>query len=1382
MPPSNRRWTEVAPSPFPWEREALHFLRERLPDHEPWRAWTNFQFIAHDGSLNEVDALILGRMGLFLVEIKGHRGTATGDQGTLTFQREGGDRTSIDHPLRLADLKAKRLKSLLLRSKPFQKEPLPFIEPLVFLSHAEELRLDPPANTALCLRDRDGTGGVPARDGIIAALIHRHAPGLRAEPSTFPNKPIAKALTKAMGEIGIAPIPSKRRVKDYEIIETLEETEVSRDELGRHVQVRSTLRRIRRYFVPRDLELGSEQVERAARREFQLLERLDHPGVLRAKEYTTDEQGPVLLFEHIQGSQRLDRYLDEHGDKLSLDDRLDLVRQVAEAVRYAHGRQVVHRCLSPQSVLVLADETGLPSTVKIKVMNWSTGARGAERAESTSVVTATSHPEAYQEPASAVYLAPELRRDPSSTEPSLDVFSLGALTYRLISGRAPASSTDELFERVRDGGLRLSGSTEGTSPALDRLVAEATDANVSRRLATVDDFLKRLDEVSSEDSTEEVCRTPPEAIPGQRLENGLIVRRRLGAGSTAVAFLVERVKEAGDTSEHFVFKVPRHPDQSERLVREAAVLQQLEHPNVTRFAELVELGPYRGFLTRPANEETLRQRLRSEGPLQLELLERFGEQLLDALVHLEERGINHRDIKPDNIAVTDFGRNQALGLVLFDFSLSGAPLDDLRAGTVAYADPFLGERGRSRWDLHAERYSAALTLYEMATLSLPEWGDAKSDPRVTEAERITLAPEQLPAGLRDELVDFFLRAFARQTAARFDNAAAMRDAWRKVFRGTRHSPVLEAPEDAAATLDERTRALGVRTPLHELPFSTRASNALDRLSLFTVEDLLRTPPFQLASARGVGAKTRSELDQITRALRRKYPDVEIAAEPVPTPPDDDAPAAPDALASKTVEELLALLRPDGRRRKEHRDAFEALYGNPAALQIPTQTEAARALGATPQQLQGWLESLRSRWNASGTARALVADLAAVLDRHQGVLSFREASEALIGQRGSAREGDSALASAAALVRIATDVESLADSPRWRLRRRDGNVWLARDDDLVRYAEQLGSRALALSRREPIPTREAVEAGLSSVQRPVGVEAFPPGRLARLAVAAAPDQVDLSGRGELYPIGLDPERALKLSVGALAGAGEALREGPDRTDTGRRLVPVEEVHARVRARYPRVASLPERPELDALLRAAGWEFEWSDEHAAYSTRVDDSLTLAPSSTRWHRSRDAMRVVTPDDGFDQRVRNAIQTRSFRVLKVHPDDLEPAQAALEARFPELEQVDLDVEIASALRAFLAERGIRSDTLFEADAGGPMGRGWGNVMRVMETVLERVEEDALVVGLDAGRRSQPSRLDQVRKRHVVPNRRPFSFHLDVRGLRASLLGFWAATGACVL
>lgn len=91
----DKLWKQITPSDFAWEREALDFLKHELPDHEPYRAWANFEFIAQDGSINEVDLLVVTPKGLFLVEIKSHPGEIDGDAGTWVWNYQGGARRSI---------------------------------------------------------------------------------------------------------------------------------------------------------------------------------------------------------------------------------------------------------------------------------------------------------------------------------------------------------------------------------------------------------------------------------------------------------------------------------------------------------------------------------------------------------------------------------------------------------------------------------------------------------------------------------------------------------------------------------------------------------------------------------------------------------------------------------------------------------------------------------------------------------------------------------------------------------------------------------------------------------------------------------------------------------------------------------------------------------------------------------------------------------------------------------------------------------------------------------------------------------------------------------------------------------------------------------------
>jgi len=106
-------WTQVTQSEYPWEREALDYLKRRLPDHEPYRAWANFEFLL-DGVVSEVDVLVAVPKGLFLVEIKSWPGRLEGDAGTWRWTRPGATGPKLlDNPYVLANRKAKRLKSLL---------------------------------------------------------------------------------------------------------------------------------------------------------------------------------------------------------------------------------------------------------------------------------------------------------------------------------------------------------------------------------------------------------------------------------------------------------------------------------------------------------------------------------------------------------------------------------------------------------------------------------------------------------------------------------------------------------------------------------------------------------------------------------------------------------------------------------------------------------------------------------------------------------------------------------------------------------------------------------------------------------------------------------------------------------------------------------------------------------------------------------------------------------------------------------------------------------------------------------------------------------------------------------------------------------------------
>ncbi len=75
MARGDQRWTEVTRSQFTHEAEGLGLVRALLPQRDPFRAWSNFEFRDNHGKWHEVDLLVVGQRRLHLVELKYYSGT-----------------------------------------------------------------------------------------------------------------------------------------------------------------------------------------------------------------------------------------------------------------------------------------------------------------------------------------------------------------------------------------------------------------------------------------------------------------------------------------------------------------------------------------------------------------------------------------------------------------------------------------------------------------------------------------------------------------------------------------------------------------------------------------------------------------------------------------------------------------------------------------------------------------------------------------------------------------------------------------------------------------------------------------------------------------------------------------------------------------------------------------------------------------------------------------------------------------------------------------------------------------------------------------------------------------------------------------------------------
>lgn len=1329
MPLSDSRWKVIAESQYPWERDALAFVRERLPDHDPYLAWSNFELIGTDGSINEVDLLVLAPHGLFLIEIKSRPGVVSGDAGTWTWENEG-RRYTADNPLLLANRKAQRLASLLKTRRAFNQVRPPFVEAVVFLSHPSvKLQLDDLARRGVYLRDVPAQEGRPGRRGIAAMLTEPPRPSATQGRGRI-DRPVARALAQAMEQAGIRPTQRSRKVGDFVLGRLAFEGPGYQDWEATHVALQNVRRRVRLYTVAAGTStLSRRTLERAAQREYQILEGIRHPGILKAVNFTQDERGPALVFEQDKDAVRMDLFLREKGQALTIDARLGLLRQIAEAVKHAHEKRLSHRALSPQSVLISDPDAAVP---KARVFNWQTGRRepGTSAAPGAAATRTTHLGDLVEEPA-RVYLAPEALRTPDAEPAPMDVFSLGAIAYHLFSGKPPASNVLEMGERLReDRGLQISAVLDGAGPRLQELIFFSTCADVGTRLASVDEFLGHLQEAEDELTAprREELPDPVEARAKDRIDGGFTVTKRLGKGSSAVALLVER------EGREYVLKVALAPEHHDRLRAEGEVLEKIRHQHVCASHGILEVGGRAALLMDKAGDETLAQRLRSEGPLHVEMLQRFGEDLLQTLDWLEQKGIAHRDIKPDNIGILPVGSDRRPHLVLFDFSLSRTSAENIRAGTVPYLDPFLALRKPPRWDLHAERFAAAMTLHEMATGFgvLPVWGDGKSDPGVIEDE-VTLDASRFDPDLREAMTAFFRKALRRDYKQRFENSLEMLKAWRKLFEQAERQAPAEPSEDVL--LGEAIASAALDTPLAQLGLGTRSLNVLDRANVIDVRGLLQLHPLAINTMRGVGVKTRKEIMAVTRRLSARFPDVRpivtsqtaAAGTGSPKTPRRKQKPAPAEKESPPIEALrrsLDLLADTLVLHSKHRataqeQVLRALLGlddGPGAAapgQWPAQTEIAQQAQVTRARVGQIVGQARARWAQDAVLAELGAEIAAMLHVRGGVMTAGELASALLTTHGSVNAEPMRTRIASAVARAVVEAEALQKEARFGFWRDGDKVLVATSEDIADYAGRLARVADRLAGEEPLPTPARAQEALQRIKRPDGREPLAATRLVALA-AAASQKAAISSRMELYPRGLPADQAIKLAHGAIVGA---------------QTLTAAEIRERVLSRYPEAAPLPDRPALDALLRSAGFDLEWDAAANAYRSPQKAKFTsLAPSLPRFPTTYSSPAEVTPEVAearqFHARLEHAFEHGGFLALTVDPRYLLRAERELSNHFT-LQRKSLEESLIRTMKREAAEAAADWAVVRSADSDTPGGEEWTRLMHLVRRAVPAVERE---------------------------------------------------------
>ncbi len=208
-------------------------------------------------------------------------------------------------------------------------------------------------------------------------------------------------------------------------------------------------------------------------KERELLAALNHPSIVHVLDAgrTADGQ-PYLVMEYVEGVA-----LDVYAAALDLRERLLLFLRVCEGVSHAHRRLVIHRDLKPSNILV--DASGQP-----KLLDFGLARLLDETGDATQTIERMLTPH---------YASPEQLRGAVQTT-ATDVYSLGAVLYKILTGRSPHESDGAPTSQIAAiiSGARAIAPPSRLNPKLpcdlDYIVRKALRTEPDERYASIDAF------------------------------------------------------------------------------------------------------------------------------------------------------------------------------------------------------------------------------------------------------------------------------------------------------------------------------------------------------------------------------------------------------------------------------------------------------------------------------------------------------------------------------------------------------------------------------------------------------------------------------------------------------------------------------------------------------------------------------------------------------------------------------------------------------------------------------------------------------------------------------------------------------------------------------
>jgi serine/threonine-protein kinase len=245
---------------------------------------------------------------------------------------------------------------------------------------------------------------------------------------------------------------------------------------------------------------------------------------------------------------------------------------------------------------------------------------------------------------------------------------------------------------------------------------------------------------------------------------------KLGEGGMGVVYKAEDTKLGRVVALKFLpAEMTKDPEAKQRFVREAQSASSLSHPHITTIYEIDEAEEQTFIAMECVEGESLKKKIHA-GPLKLDEAIGIAIQLAEGLQEAHEKGIVHRDIKPDNVMLTpksqakimDFGLARSAGKTTL--TKEGTTL-----GTVAYMSP---EQARGEHvDHRTDIWSLGVVLYEMIVGRLPFRGDHEPAIVYSILNEDPEPPTTVRTGVPMELEKIVKKTLAKKPSERYQHAA-----------------------------------------------------------------------------------------------------------------------------------------------------------------------------------------------------------------------------------------------------------------------------------------------------------------------------------------------------------------------------------------------------------------------------------------------------------------------------------------------------------------------------------------------------------------------------------------------------------------------------------